>query len=163
LFSAHGLPERVILRGDPYQHQVERTANAIAARLGEAMPDWRVTYQSKVGPLKWIGPATDDEIGRAGQDGVGVVIVPLAFVSEHSETLVELDIEYRELAHEKGVPFYRRVPTVGVHPQFVSGLGREIVRTLKGPGLCGGGANGDRLCPAQFGKCPIALTGGAHV
>jgi protoporphyrin/coproporphyrin ferrochelatase len=161
LFSAHGLPERVIQRGDPYQHQVERTADAIAARLGEAMPDWRVTYQSKVGPLKWIGPATDEEVARAGQEGMGLVVVPLAFVSEHSETLVELDIEYRELAHEKGVPFYVRVPAVGVHPDFIGALGAAIVRTLKGFRICGGAPDGGRLCPAQFGQC--ALAGASHV
>jgi ferrochelatase len=163
LFSAHGLPERVIQRGDPYQHQVELTAADIAKRLGDRMPEWRVTYQSKVGPLKWIGPATDDEIAQAGRDGIGLVIVPLAFVSEHSETLVELDIEYRELAHEKGVPFYARVPAVGTHPAFIAGLGAAIVRTLGGSGLCGGGSGGTRLCPSTFGKCPVAKMGNAHV
>lgn len=163
LFSAHGLPERVIKRGDPYQYQVERTADAIAASIGEAMPDWRVTYQSKVGPLKWIGPATDDEIVRAGAEGTGLVILPLAFVSEHSETLVELDIEYRELAHEKGVPFYRRVPAAGTHPEFVAGLGSAILRAINGGSICGGGPEGGRLCPANFGQCPKTHRGAVHV
>jgi protoporphyrin/coproporphyrin ferrochelatase len=163
LFSAHGLPERVIQRGDPYQFQVERTADAIARMLGEAMPDWRVTYQSKVGPLKWIGPATDEEIGRAGSEGTGLVIVPLAFVSEHSETLVELDIEYRELAHEKGVPFYRRAAAVGTHPDFIAGLGAAILRTIQATTICGGAPDGGRLCPAKFGQCPKADGGVAHV
>jgi ferrochelatase len=162
LFSAHGLPERVIQGGDPYQFQVERTADAIAKLVGETMPDWRVTYQSKVGPLKWIGPATDEEIARAGSEGTGLVIVPLAFVSEHSETLVELDIEYRELAHEKGVPVYRRVPAAGTHPEFIAGLGTAILRTLKGGKICGGGADGRRLCPAAFGKCPKSANGAGH-
>ncbi|MBM3561079.1 MAG: ferrochelatase, partial [Alphaproteobacteria bacterium] len=89
LFSAHGLPKKVIARGDPYQWQVERTAAAIAGRLGAGV-DWRICYQSRVGPLEWIGPATDDEVRRAGADGVPVVVVPVAFVSEHVETLVEL-------------------------------------------------------------------------
>lgn len=163
LFSAHGLPERVIQRGDPYQFQVERTADAIAKLLGEAMPDWCVTYQSKVGPLKWIGPATDEEIARAGAEGTGLIIVPLAFVSEHSETLVELDIEYRELAHEKGVPFYHRAAAVGTHPEFIAGLGSAIVRTLASARICGGGPDGRRLCPMAFGKCPKAQEGAAHV
>jgi protoporphyrin/coproporphyrin ferrochelatase len=156
LFSAHGLPERVIKQGDPYQHQVELTSKAVADRLGEAMPDWRVTYQSKVGPLKWIGPATDDEIRAAGRDGVGLVIVPIAFVSEHSETLVELDLEYKDLAHEAHVPFYLRVPAVGTHPDFISGLGRTVLKSLALPSTCGGGPDGGRICPASYKKCPIA-------
>jgi ferrochelatase len=124
LFSAHGLPERVIKAGDPYQAQVEQTAKAIADGLGEI--DWSICYQSRVGPLKWIGPSTDAEIRRAGADKVAVVVYPLAFVSEHSETLVELDIDYRLLADEVGVPTYIRVPTVGTHPLFIAGLARLV-------------------------------------
>src|SRR6185295_50125 len=100
LLSAHGLPERIIAKGDPYQWQVERTAAALVDRLGINGLDWTICYQSRVGPLKWIGPATDGEIRRAGSEGKGVVLVPLAFVSEHSETLVELDIDYARLATE---------------------------------------------------------------
>ena len=111
LFSAHGLPERVIKAGDPYQSQVEQTAKAIA---------------DVIGPLKWIGPSTDAEIARAGADKVAVVLYPLSFVSEHSETLVELDIEYRHLADKTGVPTYIRVPTVGTHPLFIAGLARLV-------------------------------------
>jgi ferrochelatase len=124
LFSAHGLPERVIKAGDPYQAQVEQTAKAIAGQLGEI--DWSICYQSRVGPLKWIGPSTDTEIRRAAADRVAVVIYPLAFVSEHSETLVELDIDYRHLAEKTGVPTYIRVPTVGTHPLFIAGLARLV-------------------------------------
>src|SRR5204863_2335109 len=82
LFSAHGLPEKVIRRGDPYQRQVEQTAAAIAGQLGGV--DWSVCYQSRVGPLKWIGPSTESEIRRAASDGRIVVLYPLSFVSEHS-------------------------------------------------------------------------------
>jgi ferrochelatase len=124
LFSAHGLPERVIQAGDPYQAQVEQTAKAIAGQLGEI--DWSICYQSRVGPLKWIGPSTDTEIRRAAADRVAVVIYPLAFVSEHSETLVELDIDYRHLAEKTGVPTYIRVLTVGTHPLFIAGLARLV-------------------------------------
>jgi ferrochelatase len=127
LFSAHGLPERIVKAGDPYQAQVEQTAHAIAQRI--AGVDWSVCYQSRVGPLKWIGPSTDDEIRRAGADKTGVVLFPLSFVSEHSETLVELDIEYRHLAEEAGVPVYVRVPTVGTHPLFIQGLA-NLVRSV---------------------------------
>jgi protoporphyrin/coproporphyrin ferrochelatase len=128
LFSAHGLPERVIKAGDPYQTQVEQTAKAIAAGLGQV--DWSICYQSRVGPLKWIGPSTDAEIRRAGADKVAVVVYPLAFVSEHSETLVELDIDYRLLAGEVGIPTYVRVPTVGTHPLFIAGLARLVRNAL---------------------------------
>ena len=122
LFSAHGLPERIVAAGDPYAHQVERSASAIAEAVGSDMPEWRVTYQSRVGPLKWIGPSTDDEIEEASKAGLVPVVCPLAFVSEHSETLVELDVEYREMAEGFGAPDYIRIPTVSVHPEFIAGL-----------------------------------------
>jgi ferrochelatase len=98
----------VILAGDPYQKQIEATAAAVAARLGDGW-DWKVSYQSRVGPMKWIGPSTDDEIRAASQQGLALVVTPIAFVSEHIETLVELDHEYRELAIESGCPAYIRV------------------------------------------------------
>jgi ferrochelatase len=128
LFSAHGLPEKVIRRGDPYQRQVEQTAAAIAGHLDGV--DWSVCYQSRVGPLKWIGPPTESEIRRAASDGKRIVLYPLSFVSEHSETLVELDIEYRHLAEQAGVARYVRVPTVGTHPQFIHGLANLVKAAL---------------------------------
>jgi protoporphyrin/coproporphyrin ferrochelatase len=124
LFSAHGLPEKIIKAGDPYQAQVEQTAKAIADAIGGL--NWSICYQSRVGPLKWIGPSTDAEIRRAGADRVAVVVYPLSFVSEHSETLVELDIDYRHLAEKVGIPTYIRVPTVGTHPLFIAGLARLV-------------------------------------
>jgi protoporphyrin/coproporphyrin ferrochelatase len=131
LLSAHGLPERVIARGDPYQAQVERTAKALVERLGIQGLDWQVCYQSRVGPLRWIGPATDDEIRRAGGEGLGVVVAPIAFVSEHSETLVELDIEYARLARETGVADYIRAPTVSDRAAFIEGLARLVLAAAK--------------------------------
>jgi len=118
LFSAHGIPEAVVKAGDPYQMQVERSCEAIAGRLGRGW-DWRVCYQSRVGPMRWIGPETLDEIARAGGDGVGVIIDPVAFVSEHVETLVELDRDYAKAAAQAGVPAYVRVPALGVRPEFI--------------------------------------------
>jgi ferrochelatase len=126
LFSAHGLPQSVVDRGDPYPHHVERTARAVVGSLGIADPDWIICYQSRVGPMKWIGPSIERELERAGEDGVPVVVVPVAFVSEHSETLVELDIEYRHRAESLGVPAYVRVPAVGHHPAFITGLARLV-------------------------------------
>ncbi len=149
LLSAHGLPKRTIAKGDPYQAQVEQTAKAIVDALGMKKLDWSVCYQSRVGPLEWIGPATDAEIRRAGAEGKGVVIAPIAFVSEHSETLVELDIEYAHLAAASGVPDYRRVPTVGTHPDFIAGLADLVVQATDGR-VTGEG------CPA--GSCPCGET-----
>lgn len=152
LFSAHGLPKTVVERGDPYQHQCERTAAALAAALQIPGLDWLNSYQSRVGPLEWIGPATDAEIERAGRDGVPVVVVPIAFVSEHSETLVELGIEYRHLAQQCGVPYFAVVPTVGNDPAFINGLAGLVRASLQCPGLCS--QDGGRLCPAGFSGCP---------
>ncbi|HWU26344.1 MAG TPA: ferrochelatase [Rhizomicrobium sp.] len=130
LFSAHGLPKSVIARGDPYQTQVEQTASAVAAVLESCALEWRICYQSRVGPLAWIEPATDAEIRRAGQEGKGVIVVPVSFVSEHSETLVELDSEYAKLARESGAPDYIRVPTVRTQDQFIGGLARLVWQAL---------------------------------
>lgn len=153
LFSAHGLPEKIIKSGDPYQWQCEQTALALVRALALPELDWVNCYQSRVGPLKWIGPATEAEIERAGHDKVPVVLVPIAFVSEHSETLVELDIEYRELAEKYGVPFYARVPTVSAAPAFISGLAALVRQALASERalVC---PNGKRLCPAQWAGCP---------
>jgi ferrochelatase len=130
LLSAHGLPKRVIQRGDPYQGQVESSAAAIVAALGVENLDWRVCYQSRVGPLEWIGPATDAEIRAASEEAMGLVVAPIAFVSEHSETLVELDIEYAKLARESGARDYIRVPTVGTRTEFIEGLARLVMQAL---------------------------------
>ena len=165
LFSAHGLPKKVIARGDPYQYQVERTAGAVVLALGGTEPDHIVCYQSRVGPLEWIGPATDAEIERAGADGVPIVVVPIAFVSEHSETLVELDIEYRALAERAGVPLYLRAPTVDVGKKFIGGLVRQIemLRRSDKP-ICG--QDGVRVCPAEkdgaFSQCALATADGGY-
>lgn len=154
LYSAHGLPEREILRGDPYQWQVEQSAAAIASLVAERLggtQEWLVSYQSRVGRLKWIGPYTDAEIERAGLEGRPLVVVPLAFVSEHVETLVELDVEYRELARHRNVPAYERVRTVNDDPAFIAGLA-DLVRGAidRGPGTgCGG-----RICPPDRSRCP---------
>jgi ferrochelatase len=151
LLSAHGLPKRTIAAGDPYQWQVERSAKAIVDALGISDLDWTVCYQSRVGPLQWIGPATDAEIERAGKDGKGVVVAPIAFVSEHSETLVELDIEYAHLAAKAGVPHYLRVPTVSAHPVFIAALADLVMQVIRNKGTVSGA--GACICPAAFWAC----------
>jgi len=127
LLSAHGLPKKIVAAGDPYQRQVEETASALRQALAAA-PDHEavICYQSRVGPLEWIGPATQAEVERAGRDRVPVVMAPIAFVSEHSETLVELDIELRHVAEAAGVPLYLRTPTVSAGAAFIDGLARLI-------------------------------------
>ncbi len=154
LFSAHGLPEAIVAAGDPYQWQVERTVRAVLAAWDEAVPDWVICYQSRATPQKWLEPSTDQEIERAARDGVAVLVVPIAFVSEHSETLVELDVEYRRLAERLGVPAYFRVPTQNDASDFITALA-DLVRRARagGPGLCSHA--GGRICPAQFAGCPL--------
>ena len=154
LFSAHGLPRRVIERGDPYQSHVESTAAAIAASLGVANLDWRVCYQSRVGPLEWIGPYTEDEISRAAAERIPVVVAPIAFVSEHSETLVELDIEYRRRALAAGAPHYERAATVGTHPKFIAGLAQAVRGALALPGSLSP-VGGVRICAADRSGCAL--------
>jgi ferrochelatase len=158
LFSAHGLPQKVIDAGDPYQWQVERSVAAVVAALDTPNLDVVLCYQSRVGPLKWLQPSTEAEIERAGRDGVPLIVVPIAFVSEHSETLVELDIEYRHVADEHGVPAYIRVPTVDILPNFINGLADEIrCASTGGTTLCS--AKGGRLCPAESKLCAFATRG----
>lgn len=152
LFSAHGLPQRVVDRGDPYQWQVERTVEAVR-KLLPAEWDARICYQSRVGPLKWIGPSTEEEIHSAGQDKAGVVVSPIAFVSDHVETLVELDIEYAQLARREALPFYIRAPALGVAPSFVGALADIVERALAAPGMLQSGSGGV-LCPAALKLCP---------
>ncbi len=129
LYSAHGLPEKVIDAGDPYRQHTENTCRLIQEQLGH--PDHIVCFQSRVGPLKWIEPYTDDEIRRAGEEGKSLIIVPVSFVSEHSETLVELDMEYREIAKESGVKNYIRIAAIGCHPAYISTLAKLTKEALK--------------------------------
>jgi ferrochelatase len=153
LFSAHGLPVRNIKQGDPYQWQVEQTTAAIVKESAIDNLDYQICYQSKVGPLEWLKPATDEEVIRAAKDQVALVILPLAFVSEHSETLVELDIEYRHLAAEHGLTHYFRVPTVSTHPLFIKGLGMMCLNSQTQK-LEKASNEGRRICQRQWSKCP---------
>ena len=158
LFSAHGIPEKLVTgKGDPYQEQIETTVaavvTAIAAQRGPI--DHAICYQSRVGPMKWLGPSTPEAIETAAKDGVGVVVTPIAFVSEHIETLVELDIEYGELAHEKGASPYLRAPAVGIEPLFIDALADAAVGALSHRGVApfGQGCKADwKACPHRKGR-----------
>lgn len=158
LLSAHGLPERVVRNGDPYQWQVEQSAAALAQAVRQRAPDlgevdWRITYQSRATPEAWLKPDTEDEVKLAGAERRSLVVLPIAFVSEHSETLVELDMEYAEVAAHAGVPRYIRIPTVKADPDFVAGLA-ELVRRMMVSDRPVCSQFGNRLCPAGFGGCP---------
>ena len=153
IFSAHGLPEKNITKGDPYQWQVEQSVNKIVESLNDENLDWILSYQSRVGPLKWIGPSTEDIIIENSKIGKHIVLVPIAFVSEHSETLVELDIEYREIADANGCKNYTRVPALGINEDFIKAMSELIIKkneykfneNLYPPMV---------QCPSKFKKCP---------
>jgi len=147
IFTAHGLPEKIARSGDPYVEQVERTCRALAERLGLGEGDWDLGFQSRVGPLAWVGPSTDALIVAAAEARQPMVVAPVAFVSEHSETLVELDMDYRKLAAAHGGEIYVRVPTVGTHPAFIAGLARCVVLAR---------ASGERPWPAGPRCSPAA-------
>ncbi len=153
LFSAHGLPEAIVRGGDPYQWQIEQTVARVLTDWGEA-PDWAICYQSRATPQRWIEPSTEAEIERAARDGVAVLVVPIAFVSDHSETLVELDIDYRRLAERLGVPGYFRVPAPNTDAAFIAALAGLVRRArAHGPGLCSHA--GGRICPGDRVQCPL--------
>jgi ferrochelatase len=128
LFSAHGLPERIVARGDPYQMQVEACVARIVAGLGDV--DHTICYQSRVGPLKWIGPSTEEAIRETGAAGKNALVIPIAFVSEHIETLVELDMDYAEVAKAAGMAGYVRVPALGIASDFIAALRGEVLKAV---------------------------------
>ena len=149
IFSAHGLPENKIKNGDPYQWQVEATVKAIMSKMKNENLDYTISYQSRVGPLKWIGPSTEEVIIESSKEKRGIVIAPVAFVSEHSETLVELDIEYKKLAKKNGCNFYKRVPALGIEENFIKGLTELVLqKQTKGNFVS------SVMCPNKYIKCP---------
>ena len=158
LFSAHGLPEVIVKKGDPYQFQVERTVAATVRALAIPGLDWTICYQSRATPQKWLDPSTEVSIEQAAEDKVAILVVPIAFVSEHSETLVELDVEYRELAEHKGVPGYFRAPAQNSDAAFIESLAGVVRNSRRrGPGLCSWA--GGRTCPREHLDCPHARAG----
>jgi ferrochelatase len=169
LFSAHGLPQKIIDAGDPYVFHVQQTtakvlenlAQILSESLNQTAPeilaeiDHSVCFQSKVGPLQWTGPSLDFELRRAIIDKKIPVIIPISFVSDHSETLVELDIQYKELALSLGAKNYLRVPALNTDGHFIKSL-KEICREASNSSnsACFSGQGKDRICPKNFTKCP---------
>lgn len=154
LFSAHGLPETIVRRGDPYQFQIEQTVAAVKQAWGKPDIDWTVCYQSRATPQKWLDPSTETEIERAAHDGVAVLVVPIAFVSEHSETLVELDVEYRDLARQLGVPGYFRLATPNADDAFIAALA-DLARISLERGDGSRSYACRRVCPSSHTACPL--------
>jgi ferrochelatase len=152
IFSAHGLPQKNIKQGDPYQWQVEQSVNKIVKNLNYNNLDWILSYQSRIGSLKWIGPSTDSVIIENSKIGKHIVLVPIAFVSEHSETLVELDIEYKKLATDNGCIQYTRVPALGTNEHFIKAMS-ELIINKKDKYKINENFPPKIQCPSNFKKC----------
>jgi ferrochelatase len=130
LFSAHSIPESYVRNGDPYLDQTKSTVEAIVDALGRRN-SYQLSFQSKIGPVKWLEPATNDVIVELGRKNASsVLIIPVSFVSEHIETLYELDILYKKVAQEAGLSDLRRVPTLNSDPDFISALAGIVQRAL---------------------------------
>lgn len=157
LFSAHGLPQKLIDAGDPYVFQIKESTNKIVEKLqkhyGEI--DFSICYQSKVGPLQWTSPSLENELRRTILDKKIPVIIPIAFVSEHSETLVELDIEYFELAKKLKAKDYIRIPALNSDSFYIKSLSeicQKISKESDGDFFCG--KNKNPICSKKFKFCP---------
>jgi protoporphyrin/coproporphyrin ferrochelatase len=131
MFSAHSLPLKVIDRGDAYPAEVSASVSRVVQTIGLRNP-YIVTYQSEVGPVRWLGPSTETVIEQLAEKGQkNVLVVPIAFTSDHIETLSELDIEYAELAHKLGMPGFKRAPALNARPEFLDALADIVHQHLQ--------------------------------
>jgi ferrochelatase len=133
-FSAHGVPVSYVTEaGDPYQQEIEDCTALIMQTLNRPNSH-TLAYQSRVGPVEWLKPYTEDALQELGAQGVeDLLVVPISFVSEHIETLQEVDIEYRELAEEAGIHNFQRVPALNTHPVFIDSLATLVDEALNAP------------------------------
>ncbi|MBX7219891.1 MAG: ferrochelatase [Blastocatellia bacterium] len=134
LFSAHSIPQKYVDRGDPYLRQTQVTVQAVVDRIGALTghkPRFFLSFQSKVGPVKWLEPSTESTLHRLAEEKEQQVLaIPISFVSEHIETLYEMDILYQELAQTIGLADFRRVPALNCHPRFISGLAELVLKRM---------------------------------
>ena len=132
-FSAHGVPVSYVEEGgDPYQKEIEECTRLIMETLDRPNP-YTLAYQSKVGPVEWLQPYTDEALEELGEKGVeDLAVVPISFVSEHIETLQEIDMEYREVAEEAGIKNFHRVPALNVYPGFIDSLASLVMDSIDG-------------------------------
>lgn len=135
-FSAHGVPKSYVEEaGDPYQQEIEECTALIMQTLNRPNA-YTLAYQSRVGPVEWLQPYTEDAIEKLGAEGVkDLLVVPISFVSEHIETMQEIDIEYREVAEEAGIHNFGRVPALNTHPVFITGMADLVLEALKSPSI----------------------------
>lgn len=128
IYSAHAIPARYVAEGDPYLEQTQQTVALINARLGNAYPSM-LAFQSRIGPIKWLSPSTRDILNQLGRDGISaVLVIPISFVSDHIETLQEIDIFYRDVALKSGIKEFRRIPSLNLHPGFIDGLADLVMK-----------------------------------
>jgi ferrochelatase len=153
IFSAHGLPQKNIKQGDPYQWQVEQSVNKIVKNLNYNNLNWIISYQNRLALLKWISRSTDNVIIENSKIGKHIVLVPIAFVSEHSETLVELDIKYKKLATDNGCIQYTRVPALGTNEHFIKAMSELIINKKNEYKLNENFYPPKIQCPSNFKKC----------
>jgi ferrochelatase len=154
LISAHGLPKKNIEEGDPYVWQIETTCKEIMRDFPDI--EWQLTYQSRVGPMEWTKPNTEDAIRGAALDKKDVLILPVSFVSEHSETLVELDIDYKDLAKRLGIKNFNRLPTLQVENNFLESLNSLCELALQKDQINPieiYSQKDYRICPESYCKC----------
>jgi ferrochelatase len=150
LFSAHSIPKKFVEQGDPYKWQINKTVEAILADPILKKQDSVLCYQSKVGPIEWLSPSTEHEVERAAKEKINLIIVPIAFVSEHIETLVELDIEYLQIASKYGIR-YERVPALGINEVFINSLADLVLKSDKSSNNIN--CYGTEICPENFKNC----------
>jgi protoporphyrin/coproporphyrin ferrochelatase len=156
LFSAHSIPVSYVKQGDPYLEQTQRTVELVMQRLGKDRP-YTLSFQSKVGPVEWLSPATDATVRRLAGEGVEqLLMVPVSFVSEHSETLYEMDILYGELAKEVGLKHYLRVPTMNCRADFIDALASLVERAIALDARPASRTN-CVYCPAATAGSPVQL------
>ncbi len=131
-FSAHGVPKTYVTEaGDPYQEEIEQCTELIMKTLNTGNPRI-LAYQSKVGPVEWLKPYTEDALEELGANNIkDLLVVPISFVSEHIETLQEIDLEYREVAEEVGITNFKRVPALNTHPMFIEALSNLTITALE--------------------------------
>lgn len=135
-FSAHGVPVSYVEEaGDPYQQEIEECTRLIVQTLNRPNRH-TLAYQSRVGPVEWLKPYTEDAIVELAAEGINdLLVVPISFVSEHIETLQEIDMEYREVAEEAGIEHFHRVPALNTHPVFIEDLANLVVEAIDAPPL----------------------------
>jgi ferrochelatase len=131
LFSAHSLPKKFVDEGDPYADEIQGTINEALKRFALSPFEWHLSYQSKTGPVKWLEPSTEDVIHNLSKKGVkNVLVVPISFVSDHIETLYEIDIQYKDMADDLGINL-KRTESLNTSPKFIEALSGIVIKNAK--------------------------------